>query len=107
MIREAHLHIPTRAQDGSDLHLVHIALGRALYDTFGGFTATRCDGCWRDYAGQRTVEAVTRYTIAADWSEPLQGQLRDLAFHFGRMADQDCVYLVDHLGEVHFLKLGA
>jgi hypothetical protein len=99
MMREARIILPNADNHGADLTDCHCALRSTLGATWGGFTAFRADGYWRDGAAVM-AEPVTVYIVAMPDTDSDRAKLESVAVFYGHMAAQACVYISHAAGDV-------
>jgi hypothetical protein len=87
--------------DGLGVHY----LRANLLNYFGGYTEEAVSGAWLDPAGTVHRDHSIRFTVAIRTAVALHGVLRKLAIRAGELAGQQCVYVRDPDGQVHFLTL--
>jgi len=88
-VKTGNIVLPLYDNNGASLAEAHAGLQGALVDTFGGFTELACKGAWRDDSGKIQTEPGTFYMFSGDASAAL---VRELALHYGRLADQVAMY---------------
>jgi hypothetical protein len=87
--------------DGLGVHY----LRTNLLKYFGGYTEEDVRGAWLDPTGTIHRDHSIRFTVAVRPHQVLRGVLGGLAKRAGELAGQQCVYVRNPNGLVHFLTL--
>lgn len=99
----ASITLPLLDNRGDSLAFVHDWLELTLVDEFGGYSKVPVQGAWRDdKTGKLYRDSSFRYEFATDagaWQT-----IKYLASEAAFLAKQECVFVIDTKGEVHFIQ---
>lgn len=101
-MREAHIIVPLRDNDGIMLHDLHNTVQDVLTNEWGGWTSTICRGGWLAPNGDKINENVVKYTTAMEDNLTNLMLLDTLAHVILVDGRQQRVYYVGPDREVHF-----
>lgn len=103
-MREARIILPINDNNGNSLSFLHKSLAGELCRHFGGATATQSNGMWIADNGKLYDEPGIAYDIAMEPTRDNDAIMREIAVRFGRLAEQEAMYLRLADGQVDIIN---
>lgn len=88
------INFPQKDNNGQDLTFLNKLLQKELCQSFGGCTVSSGHGSWVNKQNRLFSEPVNIFEIATKASPKVRTALKRLAVKFGKMAQQEAVYIV-------------
>lgn len=106
-MREARIILPKADNAGKSLDHAHAELAMMLCKAFGGATATDSNGMWVSPSGKLYAEPGTAYDVAMEDKAENDVTLRSIAVRFGRLCQQEAMYVRYASGAVEIVDTSA